>query len=306
MKVSILVVGLTAAVVGVNARDTDVSELTGPYFGQNPPGVEPELFAPEILVKSRQAHSNIVFSADGTEAYWCDDYLLFSRLEDGRWSTPEPVPFSKEGSDDAPFISPDGGRLFFTSKRPTSPADTTNKENVWVVDIYENGWSEPRLLPPMVNNFFFHWQISVDLKGDLYFQYESAENKDNKRDIYFSAYRDGGYQKPVPISEMVNTEHFEIQPFISPEGDYIIFARINNQRLADGRQDICLFISFRKRNNTWTKAVSLKEYVKYKYIAGCPVVTRDGQYLFFLDRYEDQYQRYWVSAKFIDDLRPKE
>jgi hypothetical protein len=297
---------LLVAAITISAQQTGFPKLTGPYFGQKPPRTEPELFAPDILIKSKQAHSNIVFSADGIEAYWCDHFLLFSKLENAYWTAPEPVPFSIDGSDDSPFISPDGRQLFFTSKRPTNPSDTTKKENVWVVDMYENGWSEPRLLPPMVNYFFFHWQISVDPKGDLYFQYESPANKANKRDIYFSEYRDGEYQKPEPLSEMINTEHSEVQPYISPEGDYIIFARVNNQRLADGRQDISLFISFRKKDNTWTRAVNIKEYVKYKYITGCPIVTQDGKYLFFLDLYQGQYQRYWISAKFINELRPKE
>ncbi len=290
----------------INAQSTKFPKLTGPYFGQTPPGNTPKLFAPDILIKSKLAHSNIVFSADGKQAYWCYNGLWFSKVENGYWTNPQIVPFSKEEyEDDAPFISPDGKRLFFTSKRPANSTDTSKKENVWVVDILDNGWSAPRILPPSVNNYFFHWQISVDKNGDLYFQYESDLNKGNKRDIYFCKYINGNYSKPKMLSEMINTEHFEVHPFISPDGDYLMFSRINNKRLEDGRQDISIFISYKNADGTWTRAINLKDYLKYQFIAGCPIVTVDSKYLFFLDAYEGKYQRFWISASFIEELRPK-
>jgi Tol biopolymer transport system component len=293
--------------ITINAQQSDLPKLAGPYFGEIPPGNTPKLFAPDILVKPKLAHSNIVFSADGRGAYWCYNGLWFSKVKNGFWTNPQIVSFSKEEyEDDAPFISPDGKRLFFASKRPANARDTSRKENVWVVDILDNGWSAPRILPPSVNGYFFHWQVSVDKNGDLYFQYESKSNEGNKRDIYFCKYVNEDYSKPEMLSEMINTRDNEVHPFISPEGDYLLFSRINNQRLKDGRQDISIFISYKKKNGTWTKASNLKEYLKYRSIAGCPIVTRDGKYLFFLDLHEGRYQRFWVSASFIEELRPKE
>ena len=108
------------------------------------------------------------------------------------------------------------------------------------------------------------------------------------------------------MSDMVNSEHGELHPFISPDGSYLIFPRMNNKRLADGRQDIRLFISFKENNERWTQAVDLSEYLRYNYMASCPIVTRDGKFLFYLDM-DDQsgyYQRYWMSADFIEKLRP--
>ena len=179
----------------IHAQQTDFSILTSSYLGQKPPGKIPELFAPEILVKPEPAYSNIAFTADGLNAYWCYDGLWFSKVENGLRTVPERVSFSKkEYEDDSPFISPDGRRLFFTSRRPTSPADTSKKENVWVVELCPDGWSEPRLLPPSFNKYF------------------------------------------------------------------LIFTRINNKRLEDGRQDISLFITCKKKDSTWTDAVNLKEH----------------------------------------------
>ena len=88
------------------------------YFGQISPETTPKIFAPEIILKSKQAHSNIVFSKAGINAYWCHNGIWYSELKNGEWTTPLMVPFSKmEFNDDAPFLSPDGKQLFFTSKR---------------------------------------------------------------------------------------------------------------------------------------------------------------------------------------------
>ncbi|MFH2048987.1 MAG: hypothetical protein ABIJ12_06045 [bacterium] len=270
--------------------------LTGAYFGQQPPGYTPELFAPVVLVKPKQAHSNIVFSKDGTNAYWCYNGIWFSKIDNGRWGKPIKVPFSKEEfSDDAPFLSPDGKRLFFSSKRPMSESDKSRKENIWVVEIEDDSWSDARLLPPVVNNMYQHWQVSVDSEGTLYFGHKLSDNSD--KDIYYSRFEQGEYQTPEKLDDMINSEYNEINPYISPQGDYLIFTR-----LAD-KQDISLFISFRLKNDSWSQSVNLKKYLQFRHIANCPIVSQDGKYLFFLDAYEGEYQRFWINAEFLDSVK---
>lgn len=284
------------------ANDPGFPIIKGPYFGQSPPGDQPSIFAPEILVKPKQAHSSIVFSKDGTRAYWCSNGIYFSQLEKNGWTTPRLVPFSApEFSDDAPFLSPDGKRLFFVSKRPKRDSDTGKKENVWVVEIGERGWSRARPLPSVINEMFQHWQVSVDSEGALYFGFKPEGAGD--RDIVCSRFENGEYQKPESLSNRINSEHNESNPFISPKGDYLIFTRRNNKNLEDGGQDVSLFLSFRSSDGSWSQAINLKKYLNFTNSANCAIVTRDGRHLFFLDVYEGRYQRYWISTGFIDRLR---
>ena len=274
--------------------------LNGPYLGQITPRMKAEIFAQEILV-SKGAHTNIVFSLEGKEAYWSQNGILFSKLENGKWITPQLLPFSKkEYSDDAPFLSPDGKRLFFTSKRPTTNSDLSRKENIWVVDLTDEGWSEARLLPPIVNNMFQHWQVSVDMNRNLYFGHRL--DKDSDKDIYLSKYINGEFQKPEKLGEMINSELGEINPFISPNGDYLIFSRIKDGIIFDGG----LFISFRLSNDTWSEAKPLKQYLKFRFGGNCAIVTQESKYLFFLDSFKGEWERYWVSAKFLKELKPLE
>ena len=75
--------------------------------------------------------------------------ILVTRFVGGAWTEPEPAPFSEEG-DEAPFLSRDGRRLVFTSRR-AMPGTYDRSENLWMVERRERGWSEPVPLPEAVN-----------------------------------------------------------------------------------------------------------------------------------------------------------
>jgi len=302
-KLITTVIVLIISFIGCNAQNekkkVDFPELKGPYLGQKTPGLEAELFAPDILVHGKGTHSNIVFSFEGTEAYWCYNGIWFSKFNNNSWTTPIMLPFSKKG-DDAPFLSPDGKHLFFTSKRPITNSDKSQKEKIWVVDLLENGWTDARPLPPIVNNMFQHWQISVDINGNLYFGHRVDVSSD--KDIYSSKYINGEFQKPEKLSGMINSELNDNNPYISPNGDYLIFSRSKDGRLFDGG----LFISFRLNSDNWSMAKPLKQYLNFKHAGNCAIITQNEKYLFFLDAFEGEWQRYWVSTKIIEELKPKD
>ncbi len=294
-----IVISLTQFVVNSQTKHFDFLNLNGPYFGMELTEEESEVFAPEIILREKQAHSVIIFSIDGTKAYWCYDGIWFSKLEQENWTRPRQLPFSKkEFGDDAPFLSPDGTLLYFTSKRPVNENDTSRKENIWVVDVLDSGWSDPRPLPKVINNFFQHWQFSVDKNGTIYFGHIS---QDNNRDLYYSQLVNGEYYKPLLLKGSINSELNENNPFISPDGDYLIFSRTKDRKPFNGG----LFISYKQDSGMWSKAISLQEYITFNYGGNCPFVTQDGKYLFFLDIYDGKYQRYWTLAEFIEKLKPK-
>jgi len=277
----------------------DKPVLKGPYFGQKLSGNSPELFAREVFDKEKQAHSVIAFSKDGTEAYWCSDGIRYSKFEQGNWTIPRLVPFSiKEYGDDAPFLSPDGSLLFFTSKRPLTLSDTGNKENIWVAKVLDSGWSAPQPLPPAINDMFQHWQFSVDNNGTIYFGHIRNGDINNDRDIYYSKLVNGEYLMPEKLDNSVNSEYNDQNPFIDPDGDYLIFVRIKERKPHNGG----LYISFKMKDGSWSVARPIGEKIHFNYGGNCPFVTQDGKYLFFLDNYNGHWQRYWVSAGFFDEL----
>ncbi|MGH7566898.1 MAG: TolB family protein [Gemmatimonadota bacterium] len=93
------------------------------------------------------------FSPDGREFWFFrkvtegeEDYRIFvSRNLDREWGEPERVLLGGEYSELYPSISPDGGRMVFTSYRPV-PGDTSDhpNANLWYVDRRpDGGWGTP-------------------------------------------------------------------------------------------------------------------------------------------------------------------
>ena len=60
---------LTISTYYAQSFDTNKQKLTGPYLGQKPPGMAPELFAPGIISLGYHEH-RLAISPDGTEIYF--------------------------------------------------------------------------------------------------------------------------------------------------------------------------------------------------------------------------------------------
>jgi len=286
-------------------KEIDLSSLRGPYLGQKPPGETPEFFADGIIAnKYLSFHSSLIFTPDGNECYWqCqvnkNQYtILSSKIKDGKWTPPEIAPFAIiEYRDDSPFISPDGKRFFFISRRPLNKNDQGGKENIWVMERTDQGWSEPEPLPPCINSLTgIHWQISVDQQGTLYFSTHKNESRGRRGDIYHSEFANGNYSNPVKLGNKINSADYEFSPFISPDGSYLIFSR---EKYGIGAYR--LFISYKDKTGNWTEAINLYESNGIKGI--CPIVSKDAKYLFFLDYYKSHSQPFWVDAGFIKNLK---
>ncbi len=278
-----------------NSQTANVSnqplQFEGAYFGHTPPGPTPRLFAPEMI--QGEVHASPVFSPDGREIYWgiSGAGIYRSLFENSAWTQPENITFSSSMTDYRdPFLSPSGDRLFFLSKGILPNSQLPEKENIWFVERSGADWGEPQPLSEEINSHELHWQISVNNNGDLYF----TSRDTGCEDIYFSRYLNEQYLKPERLSAAINTDNLcETTPYIAPDGSYLIFSRwdLNNN---DARQR--LYISFADQNGSWSEAV-LIEQVSYGL---CPIVSPDGQYLFFLSSPRSVS---WMSTEFIEALR---
>jgi Tol biopolymer transport system component len=283
---------LLMAAITVNAQQVDFPKLTGPYLGQKPPGVTPEIFAPVIVSTDMYNHCTVNISPDGREIYWAmapldmPRRIYVTRMVDGTWSRPEIVPFTQSEDGDCPILSPDGKRMYFNSNRPL-PQGGARRERIWCAVRTPAGWGAPIPLGPEINDEHLHWQVSVDAKGNLYFGSERAGSK-GRDDIFLAEFVNGAYRRPVSLGPEINSEVHEDNPFIAPDGSYLIFCR-------DG-----LWISFRQNNGLWTKAKNMGGVFKG---AGCPYVSPDQKYIFFLKMGQDYNDISWVDAKIIKELR---
>jgi Tol biopolymer transport system component len=193
------------------------------------------------------------------------------------------------------------------------------------VERTETGWGKPKPFNSLINTpESFAGCPTIANNGNLYFFSDRAEGIGGQ-DIWMSRFLNGAYEKPQNLGDSVNTEDFDFDPFIAPDETYIIFTRIDKKRKGDAD----LFISFRRSDNTWTKATNMGDKINSKGWEFCPTVSPDGKYIFFTSRrksgkgfseipitYEEKIKIlnspgngntdiYWVDAKIIEELKPK-
>lgn len=296
---------ITACLVekGADRRPAEFSRLSGPYLGQPLPGKTPRLFAKGIVSTRAGMYGTIVFSPDGREAFWKPEQsnaLLFTKIENGCWSAPRGFPFAAKDSIDVPFYSLDGRRLLFMAGS-RNPQGIVEKEGIWFVEREGSGWSEPKPFDPVVNSAQMHWQFSMDRSGDIYLNSGGG--------ICRARFEGGRYLAPEPLPAPVNLKHSEeekyrageVGPFISPEGDYLIFAKFG--------RGVRLFVSFRMSDGTWSEPRNLSERLQTEGNDSAAHVSPDGKYLFFQSQRKGSGASrglYWLDAGVLEELRPKE
>ncbi len=304
-------------------KESELPALHGPYLGQDPPGMQREIFAPGLISTGYEEHG-VSFTPDGKELFWRmmgppHGMTLTMKELNGGWTAPEVAGFSGN-YDGKCSLSPDGNKILISwSAPPSGNGPALDHWTIWVISRSGNGWGKPEKIPDLRGAC-----PTIANNGNIYF-FKRAEN--NKGDIYYSRYTDGGYSKAERLPAPVNTEHWENDPYIAPDESYIIFQSFRPG--SNGYGD--LYVSYRKNDGIWTEPQNLGEGVNSKESGeGCPWVTPDGKYLFFssMERTLPRYSNppltlarkleilgqpghgsedvFWVSAKIIEGLRPDE
>lgn len=275
------------------SQQGDFPKFTGPYLGQKPPGMIPEAFAPELL----STMLGYAFSSYGAELYFGSlSGIMFSRQENGRWTEPQKAPFSGRYHDFDFNFSPDGASLFFTSNRPLVKDEAPQNQNdIWVVHRTETGWAEPINIGLPVNTEQNEVYPSVSKNGNLYFFRDVRSGTATAADIYCSKLVNGHYTTPEKLGNEINSEFPDIDPFIAPNESYLIFHSFRPDGF--GRAD--LYISFRKNDGTWMRALNMGEKINTAGGDSSGKVSPDGKYFFFTR----SGKPYWVSADIIEGFR---
>ena len=297
--IRVLVVLPAILSVSLPAMAQESTGLRGPYFGQAPPGGTPVLFAPESFRDPGEYHSPVVFSPDGTEAYWSPmpghgrNTTLMSQMVDGVWTSQRYVDFGLEAGATEVAFSPDGGTIFFLSRRMLEgeqgayPVEDA-PERIWYAPRTSDGIGTPRPIPEVVA-YPTHWQFSVAASGNLYFTSRGG----GSADIYVVPFEGTTYSEPRPLGIEINSDEGENCPFIAPDESYLIFTRDL------GRNDSDLYLSYRRSDGSWTEAERLPSPINSEASEIYPVVSPDGRYLFFLSWREGAGRIFWVDAGFL-------
>ncbi|GHA15037.1 hypothetical protein GCM10008090_25740 [Arenicella chitinivorans] len=267
-----------SAISNKSIGQNDSLVIKGSYLGQQPPGLNAEVFAPGIVSTKHRDFSGF-FSPDMQEFYFTrrdneteEWTLIVYKNENSQWSESTVGP--RVGR---PILSPDGNTMHLGK---------------YYMERTETGWTDVKSLGPMFDGE--DWGIM---------RLSASENgtyvlDDYKGDgIRISTLENGERLPPRKMSPAINTGKNSAHPFISPDESYLIW----DTEREDGHGDSDLYISFRKKDGSWGEAINMGDKVNTESWEAGGYVTPDGKYLFF-NRHHDMY---WVNAKFIEDLRPK-
>ena len=221
------------------------------------------------------------------------------KKENEKWTRPQVAPFSGTYSDMDPSLSIDGQTLFFGSTRPTGNKSARGCD-IWKVERMDHGkWSHPQNIGQPVNTLQNENYPSVTEQGTLYF-HSGGHGGLGGLDIFKSEFRDGVYTKPKNLGTAINSMYNDFDAFIARDGMTLIFS--SNGR-PDGLGSGDLYISFLRRDGSWTRAQNMGRVINSASMDYCPKISPDGRYFFFTSERNGTGDIFWVDAKIIEQFR---
>jgi hypothetical protein len=320
-------ISLFLALISCRTADEDARAhtgfevLSGPYFGQESPGSEPQVFMPG-LVSTTDYDRCVAFLGNGNLCVFVRDLegVRYTVEKDGRWTLPESGPlvleYYRKYSEFDFTAAPDGRGIYFQTTRPTDPQDTRDDHNIWVVDWTGSNWGEPRPLPAPANSEDHHEAYpTATLSGTVYF-FSGEREESPSYDIYRSQFVNGEYLPQERLDWPINTDFDEHDPYVAPDESYLMFG--SRRPGGFGRDDT--YICFRREDGSWTHPINIGHPLNSSNRDNRINVTPDGRYFFFasgratdlpkgeklttpLVRTYGDNDVYWADAAFINDLK---
>lgn len=259
----------------------DAATLTGPYLGQTPPGLTPEVFAPAGISQPYRDWGGS-FTPDMTEYYFTrrnnktgTSSKFVYKSVDNKWQLIE-LDAQLGGA-----ISPDGNTMFLRNQYRDRTVD---------------GWSELKSLGSVFENFRI-MRLTASAAGTYVFDEAS---RDGNGVLRYSRLVNGQREAPVAFGDEINTGKWTAHPFIAADESYIIW----DSEREGGYGDSDLYISFRQADGSWGAAINFGQTINTEGEDGGGYVTPDGKYLFFCRRCAPpDFEIMWVDARIIGQLR---
>lgn len=258
--------------------------------------VEPALFLPG-LISTGEAERDASFYPDGNEFYFSIEapghshaVIAVSRKIADSWSEPGIVTFSGRYADIEPFCSPDGKFLYFASRRPLTPDDSSDDWNLWRSTRSGSGWATPEPLGESINTEGDEFFPSVSSAGNLYFT-ATRDSGVGREDIWTASATENGFTEASVLGTGVNSASWEFNAWVSPAEDLLLYTAYGRD---DGFGSGDLYASRRDSNGVWQEGINLGMMVNGPGLDYCPSLTADGQFLFFTsirNSFENGFER---------------
>ena len=232
----------------------DFQAFSGPYFGRQPPRDTARLFMPGTI-STFGRNGNITFLDEGKFCIFTSDETgtLFTYLDDGRWSDPQPLPWGRKRGLSDYTLGGDGKTFYWQSSKPTDENDAVMEVNLWVSEQSGLRWSDPMPLPEIVNHPEFNERYpTATADGSVY--YFCSDRPDALRaDIYVNRCDNDEYSPTERLPWPINSDYGEFDFIIAPDDSYLIFA--SDRPGGYGQDDN--YICFRSDDGSWTHPVNM-------------------------------------------------
>lgn len=301
---------LASALLSLLSSPSLTAQSRSGFMGYAPPGMEPEVFSPDVLSGSAWPHSRLIVAPDGRALLYNANpaphtpAILYRSVFDGESLSPPRAMEEGHPLYSAKFeYSPDGGRLFVAYRVPAPGGEGGTEIPVLVyMDRTSEGWGQP---VPILANTDGAWaslgQPSVTLDGTLYLGARPSDSPTPT--VVRIRPRGNGYGEPEEVSEALGGMP-AADPFVDPAGKYLLFSGMvqNSGRRLD------LFVSFRKADGGWMAPILLGDGISSEYHERFPSVSGDGRFLFFVRAYGETFgssraEYYWVDARVLERVR---
>ena len=297
----LVAVALLAAPASAHCQQKTAVQPNGPYLGQAPPATTPVVFAPGFI-STGYGELNSVFTENGSEFYFSrrgvpgkPSAIMFTRMEGGTWTVPQPVSFSGKNDDVDLFITPDGKSMIFCSGAAQPQGSRPHPDHDFRISRRSRtNWSDPVPFAPEAASDYEDYYPVVTRSGNLYFNSQRAGRGTN--DIYCSKSVNGRYEKPEKLPGTINTPYREFDAYVTQDEKMIIFS--SDKPGGFGGAD--LYVSLKKADGSWSEPRNLGESVNSEFSEYGATITPDGRYLFFTSNRHESEDIYWVSARVLE------
>jgi hypothetical protein len=227
-----------------------------------------------------------------------------TRLENGIWNPPKVASFCNQSTIEkytigGPTISQDGKMIFVDVGISEDQNPQFTDYDIWFMEQEHTGWSDLINPGPPLNSDQFELCPTISSKRTIYYQSPNIVGGFGSVDLYRAEFKNGLYQKPENLGDSINSSSMEVSPFIAPDESYLLFSSFR----AEGHGDFDIYVSFRKKDGSWTKARNLGETINTSARETTSVVSPDGKYLFFMSRRNGIGEYFWVDAKIIEKIK---
>jgi outer membrane protein OmpA-like peptidoglycan-associated protein/Tol biopolymer transport system component len=171
-----------------------------------------------------------------------------------------------------PSITADGEKLIFSR-------NIDGNEDFYISKKIHNSWSEPLPLSDKINTKQYNEGAQSISPDGLYLFFTGCNRPDGlgRCDIYVSHKEGNSWGEPYNLGAPVNTQYWESQPAISPDGNTLYF--VSNRPGGLGGYDI--WKSRLKKDGYWSEPENLGPDINTPYDEHTPFLHPDGKTLYF-------------------------